>query len=48
METEEKEEMQDATETANWRTTILSGVIIVVSFVSTILVIASIMSVCRH
>ena len=48
METEEKEEKQDATETTNWRATILSGVIILVSFVSTILVIASIMSVCRH
>jgi uncharacterized membrane protein len=48
METEEKEEKQDATEATNWKATILSGVIIVVSFVSTILVIASIMSVCRH
>ena len=48
METEEKEEKQDTTETTNWKATILSGVIIVVSFVSTILVIASIMSVCRH
>ena len=48
METEEKEEKQDATETTNWRATILSGVIIVASFVSTILVIASIISVCSH
>ena len=48
METKEKEEKQDATEATNWKATILSGVIIVVSFVSTILVIASIMSVCRH
>jgi uncharacterized membrane protein len=48
MSPKEKEGKQNDTETTNWRATILSGVIIVVSFVSTILVIASIMSVCSH
>jgi len=46
MATEKKSKKQDATKTTNWRATILSGVVIVLSFAITSIVIASIVSVC--